>query len=270
MLYPAENKEPLLSALSDICPEGDPFAEKITLFREFFSGEKCADRLFGYARLNDINLEPDLFYMAVSMDLDLSPLISLPGCDVKLCAFVCCDLAGFCDRAADEPGHIEAVLGFFECCLLRAYGRKSAPDTEKLLRAYSSVGSRYAELTESLGPGELPSFVHAAIITGELLSLAGSRSYGQCARLINAAVSENPALSAPLSLFAEALLNEENSRVSEFERLAFAVKLNIMSRIRAGDYAGAQKTLGEYESINPKDPDILPLGEEIAEKLRKG
>ena len=55
----------------------------------------------------------------------------------------------------------------------------------------------------------------------------------------------------------------ENSAKSEFELLAETVKKNIRSFIAKGDIDAARKTLEDYKKINPGDPEISDISEEI-------
>ena len=59
------------------------------------------------------------------------------------------------------------------------------------------------------------------------------------------------------------LIAEEKSSISEFEKLSIAVKNNIKRIIECGNYKAAKKSILEYQTINPNDPDIPDIYSKI-------
>lgn len=85
--------------------------------------------------------------------------------------------------------------------------------------------------------------------------------YKNCISEMRQLIEAYPSLSSVISAYQKEVVAEyENSKPqNEMQQLAAMIKSNIRNYISSGNLPAAEKTLAEYEKINPNDPDIAEL-----------
>lgn len=89
--------------------------------------------------------------------------------------------------------------------------------------------------------------------------------YKNCISEMRQLIEAYPSLSSVISAYQKEVIAEyENSKPqNEMQQLAAMIKSNIRNYISSGNLTAAEKTLSEYEKINPNDSDIAELKAQI-------
>ncbi|MBO6230004.1 MAG: glycosyltransferase [Ruminiclostridium sp.] len=101
----------------------------------------------------------------------------------------------------------------------------------------------------------------AAAILSKCVQLKNGGNIKECISEMKKAVKEYEPIATIVSEYCSRMLAdlEKERPVSEMDRLAAMIKSNINAMIKNGDLGNAQKTLKEYKSINPSDPEIQQI-----------
>ena len=282
-LYQSNNKEKVISALSELSKDDDALAEKIDIYNRYFDNKEImSDKLYSFAEKYNINDNADLFLITMDKGFDIAPLFKANNFDMKLCIYICyMSIYGFPAIAEkynivsiENIDDIPEAAKFYEYCMKTVpIYRCPKPDSflklsvEKLFETYAELGRRY-EAESNVDISEYPDNIKAAISAIEIIKARKEKRFKDCFAAMKKAVSEYEGIAAVINEYQKIVIAEyeqevNNSPDNEMQRLSLQIKKNIRRSIAAGDHTTALHTLDEYKKINPDDPDIDVLYSKI-------
>ena len=142
-------------------------------------------------------------------------------------------------------------------------GRLFVIEPDRCIEDIAAIGRIIAGHTSSDSRKELI----AAVILDDCITLKNKDQIKLCINRMKDAVKEYRPLASLVSEYCNMLVEslQKADPVSEMDRLAAAVKNNIINMIKNGKNEDAKKTLEQYKTINSDDPDIASLEKMIAE-----
>ncbi len=98
-----------------------------------------------------------------------------------------------------------------------------------------------------------------------IVSLKNASDYKSCLSEMRKLIENYPQLAPLVSAYQKTVLREyeQAQPMTEMQRLAAMIKGNIRNYIALGNIEAAEKTLAEYEKINPGDSEIAGLKEKL-------
>lgn len=280
MLVYSNKKEQIIAAFKSI----PACAEKAKIYEAYFGGEDIAfETLLEYTRKNGVNEDPGIIMIAMDKQYDISAMLTSDKCDIKkLAQDGYMYYYGF-HKAADNyditalstSDGLTAAAEFFENCMYCTVGFKSPKpkvfvsiNANRLIERFGMIGLR-AEESGVISCDRMK----AASMIGRSVESRRKKAYKECIAELKNAVS----VYKPIAKFIQDYCNDviaeyeaeskARSQDGEMQRLAAAIKNNIRGYIATGNIVLAQKTLSEYKSIAPADPDISILQKEISDKI---
>ncbi len=234
------------------------------------SGE-FEDKIIDFAEKYDTAEYGELLYLMMREKADISPLLTGKTADlggwVRMCHVYVSD---FYDIAKDySPSYIKEEAAIAPAAALYGYILKAAAKfgvkTDNLPEIISEIGGRYIA---EFGDGDIAEQAAPAVALRkiELFRVAGD--FRSCIAELKQFIGDYPEYLAGITAYQNRIIEEyENSKPkSEMEMLIERIKNNIRGFISSGNLYSAAITLSEYKKINPADPDIALLEEEIAAK----
>lgn len=282
-LFSDENREQLLNAVADIARHDSEMNEKLGIYKDYFSGSKAnPEKIRIFSEKYSIIDNVDLFYIVIDCGADVSQLFKAKDFEMKVCVYKCCmSVTGFYNvistysvNSIENTDDIPLVVKFTELCMktipvYRAKVGKDVPEIDGLFTLYAEMGARYAK-EKSKTLDEVSPDMKAAKLASEMNNARSERKFKDCFALMKEAVVTYPAIAPVISEYQKCVTAEfeefqRNQPVNEMERLALMIKRNIRGAISVGDRDTALKTLEQYRMINPSDPDIEYLINELNE-----
>lgn len=229
------------------------------------------DKIADFAEKYNIAEYGELLYLMMREKMDISPLLTAKTADlsgwVRMCHVY---MADFYDIAkAYSPSFIKDKAAIVPAAALYGYILKAAANfgvkTDNLPEIISEIGGKYIA---EFGDGDIDEQVAFAVALRkiELFRVAGD--FRSCIAELKQFIGDFPEYLAGIAAYQNRIIDEyENSKPkSEMEMLIERIKNNICGFISSGNLYSAAITLSEYKKINPADPDIALLEEEIASK----
>ena len=275
-VFYAADKEPILKALGSVAGKEVWF----DIYRRYFGGGKITAQLIESCVQETVSADDaDILMIAMDKGLDISCILisgSFEPYKYAECGYR--KFYGF-HKAVDnydvrlisDAGALPPAARFFAACMRCTVNfRSPKPGVYLILSAnnaveqFGIVGSRIK--TECEIPDD--DCVKAAVIMGDSVMNRRERNYKACIEDMKKAVLAYEKLAPFVSSYSKEVIDEYNEYANanngnEMQRLINTVKNNIRSYIAAGNIAAAQKTLNEFGSIAPNDPDIPALRAEI-------
>ena len=280
-LYLSENKDKIIDALAAVSKDDDALKEKLVIYKKyFFAGTVIQEDLCSFTDRYGINEYADLFMIAAKKQFDISALFKAEDFDMKFCVYKCyMRIYGFARlidvypaECIENAKEIPAVLKFLEYCMKTVpiyrspkQGVITRYSVDNMFELYAKLGKRYVD---ELGNADLPAEVSAAYIAGDIIAARNDKRYKECFASMKKAIMAYDGIAAVIEEYQRAVINEyeqSTNSMSEMDRLALQIKRNIRNFIESGNWAAARKTLNDYSSINPNDPDIAELNGLIKE-----
>lgn len=267
-----ERRSDILSALNDISLSDEEFGRIVKACGEFFGGGIIGNEFFG--SLGDIGGYPELLYVAAASRADITLLLKNKSFNKKAAIRYCLkNINGFCAALENYPPssikNIADYSGFAEFMLLVMKAKLAVKDfseetdIDRLFKAYAKIGSEY--ISAAGEAAELPLHISPASAADRIIRYRESGEYKACFAEMRKIVLEHPTIAAVIDVYQKNVLKEyeDSQPKTEMERLAQMIKSNIRGYIASNNIAAAEKTLSEYEKINPADPDIKELKEKL-------
>lgn len=276
VLHYTNEREKALEALRQL---GRPILlakELADIYSGYYEGDLKPEELITFSEKHRTEEAPDIVMIAMNMGWDISAFINEERCDLKKCAWNGYrQYYGF-NKAADnydtgkiDRSALERAAKFYEYCM-QCTDDFSSPkpgvfvtiNADKLLERYGEIGERIYDIDHDTLPDELK----ASVVMGNALGYRRAGQFRECIAELKKMLKIYAPLAKYISDYCNDVLNEFNSAkkneqagMSEMERLAVAIKNNIKAYLAAGNISAAQKTLSEYETISPGDPEIAEL-----------
>ena len=274
-LYQNENKDIIISALTDISADDEALKAKINIYSKYFNDvELSKEEIYSFAEKYDINDNADIFYIAMDKGFDITPLFDAENFDMKLCVYIAYMsiyrfpniVDSYSAYNISDGKRLHEVANFFEFCM------KTVPiyrcpkkdvfirlSIERLFDIYAEIGERYVR--EFGEKDDTPNNIKAAIIAQEIIASRNAKDYKKCFAKMKEAVQTYEGIAAVIEEYQRIVLSEyqaesNNKNADELKKLSVQVKRNIRTLISEGKRSLAQKLLDEYNSINPNDPDV--------------
>lgn len=260
-LFKEDNKLEIAKALLSL-EKDDEFNAAIEIYHDFFNDVSItSDRLVDYIGKYDVNKHPSILYIVLAAKADLSMLFRHPGFKMK--EAICYGYAHIKDfhRAmiqygtqyiSDEdsiPDFADFLISAMKAAItVKFRGRVFfVRSIDELFETYSSLG------------------IEKTATAAEIVKSRKAKDYKTCIAKMREIIEENPEIAAVIAEYRKGVISEyeESQPKNEMQKLAAMIKSNIRNYISSGDFSAAEKTLEEYEKINPNDPDIQVLRDQI-------
>ncbi len=162
---------------------------------------------------------------------------------------------------------IMAQLGYAD--IEKYYGRLEEKGRELFRRTIFKKLFRAPEPAQILSffenEKECADLREPARLVCSIVKLRRAEDYKGCIAEMRRLLEAYPEMAGTISDYQKEVIKEYEAvrPMTEMERLSAMIKSNIRNYITSGNIPAAEKTLAEYEKINPNDPDIGKLRELI-------
>ena len=272
-IFNSNEPQKLINAYASLNPSDKVISAAAEIYSDYFEGRDIeANRLYSLAEKVNVNDYPEILYILIDRNMDISRFIKLENCNIRLCVNLCyrC-LPKFHNKI--ENYNIENITDYTvlpDAAKLFLYALKSAiyvkfaggifgnRNLDKLFELYASAGVKY---TEACGGEELPEDIKEALFADRIVNFRKAKKYRECIAEMKNMIVAYPEAAPVISEYQKLVVSEyeRNRPKTELEQLADAVKSNIRSYVSMGNMAAALHTLNEYKKINPSDPEISEL-----------
>ena len=263
----------LINAYASLNSSDKVISAAAEIYSDYFEGRDIdINKLYSLAEKVNVNDYPEILYILIDRNMDISRFLKLENCNIRLCVNLCyrC-LPKFHSKI--ENYSIENITDYTVlpvAAKLFLYALKSAiyikfaggifgsRNLDKLFELYASAGVKYIE---ACGGEELPEDIKEALFADRVVNFRKAKKYRECIAEMKNMIVAYPEAAPVISEYQKLVVSEyeRNRPKTELEQLADAVKSNIRSYISMGNMAAALHTLNEYKKINPSDPEIPEL-----------
>ena len=263
----------LISAYASLNSSDKVISAAAEIYSDYFEGRDIdIDKLYSLAEKVNVNDYPEILYILIDRNMDISRFLKLENCNIRLCVNLCYRyLPKFHNKI--ENYRIESITDYtvLPCAAkLFLYALKSAiyikfaggifgsRNLDKLFELYASAGVKYAK---TCGGEELPEDIKEALFADRIVNFRKAKKYRECIAEMKNMIVAYPEAAPVISEYQKLVVSEyeRNRPKTELEQLADAVKSNIRSYVSMGNMAAALHTLNEYKKINPSDTEIAEL-----------
>lgn len=275
LLFYTNKKEAVLRALDSVKES----SEMVELLKRYFNGEQLpVDSINKYMGKSD----PAAVMIAMSSGMDISPFLENESQTIKKCVEDGYRYYYGFNKAADNydvsaitnVNSLNKAAHFYVYCMNETISFKSPKpgvfviiDSNKLLERFAEIGIIIRGKTDSLDSDYI---CEAAIIVGRALEKRRDRKFKECISELKNAIGVCGTIAKFVSDYSKEVVQEydnfikdQKHNTSEMDRLALMIKNNIRKYIETGNISAAEKTLNDYRSIAPYDPDIAKIEAEI-------
>lgn len=278
-----ENRDEILREFAAVENKGDKYCELMRLRKKFYEDKLSASDIWGFLEgLEEIPYEyADIVYFALKKDLDLNTL-NIDAYDVDKCFynnpyFHFSDLADILYKkygsAADKLSANSKL--WISAVLYRELiaGRFKEEDLESYFTAYSKLtfSAIEAVFKEELIVERNLRLMPKPFRTGywccRAVEAAERGDTKENIKYLRMALKSDERLKETVKKLSEKIenkLKDKEKTMSEFELLARQAKRAIIRLIEEGKAEEAKQFLREYESLNPKDPDIPNIKKKLS------
>lgn len=288
-IYYSDNKSAAAKALAQLSDDAAIKAKADIIERNYSGKAFDNEQLIMFSKQYGITGNSDILMIAMEGGYDISGMIMVDDFDAEKCSeqgYKC--YYGF-HKAMDtydinkisDPSALVNAAKLYECSMKYTVDFKSPKpkvyvvlNANRLVERFGQIGERIKnELVEY---DSSDAVLNAAVAMGDAVKYRREKKYKACIEAMKNAIAFYQPIAKYVSDYSKEVIDEYNDSVksqqqqqgmSEMQRLALAVKTNIRTLITAGNITAAQKTLNEYKSIAPKDPDIAELQSDIDAKI---
>ncbi|MBQ8410792.1 MAG: hypothetical protein IJX15_03560, partial [Ruminiclostridium sp.] len=251
----SENSSVICDALIEICRDDKSFCSVINTLKRFFDGEGISSEKF--KEITEKSDLPILLYVGLSSRSDISPLLLSEKFDIKTAVVYGYKFIKDFHNAAENyssdlirdreknEAFAEFVISVMAGAITvkRIGGGFCVRSIDKLFELYASIDTE------------------KCLLAREIVVSRKTGDYRTCIAKMREFIEAYPEFAAVISEYRKSVLVEYESLQpkDEMQQLIAMIKSNIRNYIASGNIKSAEKTLAEYEKINPSDPDIPEL-----------
>lgn len=250
----------LLSVVSS-----ESFRRIMELINAFVSGERVeSEKIKEFASEYGTAKYPELLYMLIAQNMDISPLTAADDFSPANLSFSCCtDYEGFYKYLESYDVNVcvencfDALAAVIQTAIIRAEGEKLS--AEGLLRVYGRLGMRMNADAED---ESVPKETRGAAAAGNIISCFDKKDFKGCIAHMRSLLRIYPEFKNVIAEYQQLIKKAAgigNEDKNSMNTMAVLVKRNIREMISKGEIAAAEKTLGELQKLVPDDAEIPAL-----------
>ncbi len=264
-LFTVENPRLLAAELISLKAPGSEQKHIQRLYNAHFFGDGISEKdITETAEHFNLDDYPEMLYFAMKNGTDISELLSAENFDYKRAIVFCYSNIGDFHYAAENyPPHCiknkEKTSLFSEFMIYIMNAALNVKERGRRVNKY-----RIDKLFENYGAID----TEKAALVKEITESRRIKDYKTCIAKMREIIEIYPEFKEIIAEYRNGVIHEYEAAqpMTEMQRLAVMIKSNISSYIASGNIEAAEKTLAEYEKINPSDSDIAVLRSRLQKK----
>ena len=263
-----DDKKAVIKALKEVAGNDDIAVKAAAVYENFYNGKPVNIAEFLKTDLSDY---PEMLYIAFAAGQDISELLLNPDFNGREAVLKCYKYTvGFGEAVKNySVDNIKNKAAIVPLAALYGYILRTMAELEVAIdnipEVIAEIGGRYIA---EFGDRDIDEQVSFAVALRKIQLFREAGDFRGCIAELRQFIIDYPQYVGGIKEYQSRIAAEYESAKpkSEMEMLIERIKNNIRGLINSGNLYSAAITLSEYKKINPADPDIEVLEEEIAAK----